>query len=162
MFLLSDNGASESVNNGGASSKQNGVLRGHKGTLYEGGIRVPLIVRWPKKLQAGQVISTPYAVWDLLPTLADIAGAVRRPRRLDGISMVPALLSQADEKQRLLYWEDRSPDLAQAVRRGKWKVVRQAGRMAKEDVELYDLAADPGETTNLATEFPEVVAEFIR
>ncbi|MEO8493463.1 MAG: sulfatase-like hydrolase/transferase [Planctomycetota bacterium] len=162
VFLLSDNGASDLQAPTGVSSKPNGVLRGSKGTLYEGGIRVPLVVRWPKKVQAGQVVSTPFAVWDLLPTLADAAGAVKRPRRLDGISMVPALLNKADANERLLYWESRRPDLAQAVRRGKWKVVRQAGHMAKEDVELYDLAADPGETTNVAAEFPEVVAEFIR
>lgn len=162
VFLLSDNGAPELPTPDGASRQANGALRGHKGTLYEGGIRVPLIVRWPKQVEPGQVVSTPFAVWDLLPTLADLAGAMRRPTRLDGISMVPALTGKPDAKERLLYWESRRPDLAQAVRRGQWKVVRQAGRMAKEDVELYDLTADPGETTNVATQYPDIVAEFIK
>lgn len=162
VFLLSDNGAADPQPTGDKKAKPNGVLRGHKGTLYEGAIRVPLIVQWPKKVPPGQIVSTPFAAWDLLPTFADIAGAMKQPRRLDGISMVPALLNEHEAERRLLYWESRRPDLAQAVRSGKWKVVRQAGKLAKEDVELYDLAADPGETTNLAAEFPEVVAEFIR
>ncbi len=162
VFLLSDNGAAISPTQGEASWQPNGEFRGTKGSLYEGGIRVPLIVRWPKKAQAGQIVSRPFAVWDLLPTLAELAGAMKQPRRLDGISMVPAMLNKPEANERLLYWESGRPELAQAVRRGKWKVVRSAGRMAKEDVELYDLAADPGETTNAAAEHPEVVDEFIR
>jgi len=162
VFLLSDNVAADSSMQGDANWQPNGMFRGSKGTLYEGGIRVPLIVQWPKKVQAGQIVSAPFAVWDLLPTLADVAGAMKQPRRLDGISMVPALLNKPEVNERLMYWESGRPELAQAVRRGKWKVVRPAGQMAKEAVELYDLVADPGETKNVAAEFPEVVDEFIR
>ncbi len=140
----------------------NGPLRGGKGDLYEGGIRVPLLVRWPGKVSAGQVISEPSAVWDLLPTWAEAAGALKRPRSLDGISLLAALRGEPSAPRKLLYWETRNGGLAQAVRSGSWKIVRQAGREQLEDVELYNLYDDPGETKDVAKDFPEIVAQFIR
>jgi arylsulfatase A-like enzyme len=142
--------------------RSTGALKGTQGSLYEGGLRVPLIARWPAGVPRGTATEYPAAIWDLLPTMAALSGAARRPSRLDGVSLAPVLRGGAGPSRGMLYWEDRSRGLAQAVRMDEWKVVRPAGKMQQEDVELYNLTADPGEQHNVARQHPDVVARFIK
>jgi len=155
VFFCSDNGAAQRWEGIFESS---GPLRGRKRDLYEGGIRTPMIVRWPSRVGAGQ---TSEAVWyfaDVLPTLAEIAGA-EVPAGIDGISVLPALLGeQQDTADRFLYWEFHSNKLEQAVRWRRYKAVKLA---AEEPLELYDLREDPGEQRDIAPHQPEVVARII-
>jgi arylsulfatase A-like enzyme len=158
VFFCSDNGSAR-VWQGVFDSC--GPLRAKKGSLYDGGIRTPMIVRWPGQVPEGE---TSTAVWyfaDFLPTAAALAG-VDAPGTLDGISIAEALFSKAptanlDQKlrERFLYWEvPRRGALRQAVRYGNWKAVRSA---RNKPLELYDLENDMGETTNVAGLHPTVV-----
>jgi len=157
IIFTSDNGPAA-----GASDPEffraAGPLRGHKGQLYEGGIRVPLIVRWPQKVSAGVVSDHVCHFADLLPTLAELAGA-KLPAGVDGISLAPLLLGEekVGRKQpepEILYWEHEG---AEAVRKGDWKGIRpQRGA----PLELYDLARDVSETRDVAAEHPDVVREI--
>jgi arylsulfatase A len=153
VFFASDNGATFDV--GGADTpffESRGALRGHKGTVYEGGIRVPLIARWPGNIASGTVNSYVSAFWDLMPTFAELAGGAA-PRQIDGISIVPTLLgSRRQRRHEYLYWEYARK--MQAVRLGNWKAVRQSPR---EKIELYDLTNDPGEQKDSAAERPDIV-----
>lgn len=157
IFFSSDNGAQ-----GGAWQRVTdffqgtGPLRDYKGSFYEGGIRVPLIARWPGRIGPGQVSDHVCAFWDVMPTLAELAG-VAPPSNTDGISLTPTLLGRADEQPRheFLYWEyPRGREVAQAVRVGDWKLVRHRPNAAWE---LYNLADDIGETTDLAKLHADVV-----
>ena len=140
-----------------------GVLRGHRDSLYEGGIRVPCIARSPGQFMTDIERDDPAAAWDLLPTFIELSGAVRVPRTLDGVSVAPLLRGGIGNVRDMLYWENREEEgLAQAVRMEKWKVVRPAGKMEREACELYDLKKDPGETKNVAKDHPDVVARFLR
>ncbi len=135
----------------------NGPLRGYKGSFYEGGLRVPMIARWPGRIRPGSTSDHVLGFQDVLPTLADVAG-VRPPDGTDGVSFLPTLLGSSEQPAHdFLYWEyRRGKALAQAVRRGDWKLVKnRAGR-----IELYDLVGDIGETTDLAAGYPEVVQEI--
>lgn len=131
------------------------AFRGRKGRLYEGGLRVPMIMRWPGKIAAGRVSNHVWYFPDVLPTLAELAGA-RVPAGVDGISIVPELLGaeragRAQAQHRFLYWE-----LGQqvAVRQGSLKAIRPSRKAAWE---LYDLATDVSESKNIATERPEAL-----
>ena len=157
VFFISDNGPHKE---GGVDPKffrSSGPLRGIKRDLYEGGIRVPMIVRWPGKISAGAVSDQVWAFWDFLPTAAEMAGA-RSPAGLDGISMLPALLGQRQTNQHAsLYWEFHERGSKQAVRMGDWKAVRlELGK----PLELYNLKADLGETNNLAAQHPDIIAKI--
>ena len=142
-------------------------LRGLKGSVYEGGIRVPMIARWPGRIEPGATSDRVSAFWDMMPTFAEIAG-VAAPVDIDGVSILPALLGQEAEAPgdgpsadgRPLYWEYHGLwNGAQAVRIGRWKGVRLGGHDDPDaPIELYDLEADPGETIDLAAERPDVVA----
>jgi arylsulfatase A-like enzyme len=139
-----------------------GPLRGTKDTLYEGGIRVPFVARWPGKVKAGTTCEQPFMFEDLLPTLAEIAGA-KPVTAVDGISFLPTLLNgKQDRTHEFLYWEHykggaNEDAMTQAVRAGDWKIVQ---RKAGEPFELYDLAKDVAEKTNVAAEHPDVVARL--
>lgn len=138
----------------------NGPLKGIKRDLYEGGIRVPMIARWPGKVEAGSVCDHISAFWDILPTFAEIAGA-QEPEGIDGISFAPALLGEPQKKHEYLYWEFHEGSSKQAVRMGDFKAVRRA---PSRPIELYNLKFDIGEDTNIAGEHPDIVAkakEFI-
>ncbi len=153
VFFCSDNGApgrAGLVDFFGS----NGILRGQKGTLYEGGVRAPMIVRWPGRVPAGQRSAFPWGGWDFLPTAAALAGATP-PKHIDGISVVPALLGRAPAGERNFYWEHHANRFVQAVRVGHLKAIREelAG-----PIEVYDLQADPSESRNLAASRPEFVA----
>lgn len=161
IVFASDNGAHKE---GGADPDffdSNGPFRGHKRDLYEGGVRTPMIAKWPGKIKAGSQSDHVSAFWDLLPTFADVAG-VKVPEGIDGISFLPALLEQGDQKQHdFLYWEFHEQGGKQAVRQGKWKAVKlQVFGSEKPTIELYDLGVDVGEENNIAAEHPEKVAEL--
>ncbi len=139
-----------------------GPLRGLKGSLYEGGIRVPLIARWKGKIAPSTTSDLPSAFYDVMPTLADVAGA-EAPKEIDGISFLPTLLGEPDkqEKHAFLYWEFPAYGGQQAVRIGPWKAVRQNMTQKKNPdplkIELYNLAEDIGEQHDLAAEKPQIV-----
>jgi arylsulfatase A-like enzyme len=157
VIFTSDNGPHQE---GGVDPKffqSSGPFRGHKRDLTEGGIRVPLIVRWPGKVAAGAVQRQPFAFWDIFPTLAQ-ASRMPVPDTLDGISFLPTLLGQSTQKQHdYLYWEFHEGGFHQAVRRGDWKGIRHG---VDGKLELYDLTTDLGEKTNVAGQHPEEVAKI--
>lgn len=155
VLFSSDNGASDGP---GAADffDATGGLRGLKGTLYEGGIRVPLTARWNGTIQPGRVSDQPTYFADMMPTLAELA-RISSPSFVDGISIVPTLVGAAkagreQEPHQYLYWNNGGQE---AARMGNWKMI--AGEDI-EGIEIYDLGADPAETRNLAPEHPELVA----
>jgi len=136
--------------------KSNGLLRGTKRDLYEGGIRVPLIARWPGKIAPNTVSDLPSAFWDMLPTFADI---IDQPleQATDGISFLPTLLGvpYMQKYHEYLYWEFSEGNRdAQALRCGKWKLIY---KFHSDTWELYDLHMDAGEERNLAPENPTII-----
>ena len=155
LFFTSDNGGENSYYKYTNRFRATGPLRGKKRYLYEGGIRVPMIVRWPGQIKAGQTSELPWAAWDLMATFADLAN-VAAPDHTDGISVVPTLLGRPDQQESrpYLYWESQLGK-QQAVRMGRWKGVRFGG--TKEPIELYDLSKDIGERSNVAASHPRVV-----
>ncbi|MEM8485818.1 MAG: arylsulfatase [Bacteroidota bacterium] len=141
-----------------------GPFKGLKGSLYEGGIRVPLVARWPGKIAPGQESSHLSAFWDIMPTLAEVTGTTA-PLGIDGISIAPTLLGKDTQKSHdLLYWEFPGYGGQQAIRMGDWKAIRQ--QILKQDnpdplkIELYNLAEDIGESTDVADQHPELVEQF--
>jgi arylsulfatase A-like enzyme len=157
VFFSSDNGPHKEGGVDPTFFQSSGPLRGIKRDLYEGGIRVPLIVRWPQRIKAGQVNSEPWAFWDFLPTAAALGEAGTAPK-IDGISMLPTLLGQTStNRHESLYWEFHERGFQQAMRVGNWKAVRP---QADEPLELYDLKTDLGEKKNVARAHPQVVAKM--
>ena len=153
VFFTSDNGPHKE---GGVDPKffqSGGPLRGFKRDVYEGGIRVPMIVRWPGKIKP-RVSDQAWSFWDFLPTAAEI-GMTKPPEKIDGISMLPTLLGRTQTNQHdFLYWEFHERGFQQAVRMGHWKAIRpQAG----EPLELYNLQTDLGEKTNVAGQHQDIV-----
>ena len=155
IFFTSDNGDENSYYKYTDRFHAAGPLRGKKRYLYEGGIRVPMIVRWPRHIKARQTSDLPWAAWDLMATFADLAG-VQAPTHTDGISVVPTLLGRPKDQTRreYLYWESQLAK-QQAVRMGPWKGYSYGG--TKEPIELYDLRNDIGEDNNVAAAHPGVV-----
>ncbi|MCW5980975.1 MAG: arylsulfatase [Bryobacteraceae bacterium] len=156
ILFSSDNGPHREGGHDPDFFASRGPFRGIKRDLYEGGIRVPGIARWPARIAPGRVSEYPWAFWDFLPTCAEIAGAAA-PKGLDGLSLVPALTSGSVPKREYFYWEFHERGYHQAVRIGDWKGVR-FGR--NRPVELYNLAESPGETDNVASRHPEVVRKL--
>jgi arylsulfatase A-like enzyme len=155
IFLTSDNGDENSYYKYTSRFEATGPLRGKKRFLYEGGIRVPMIVRWPGKIEPSRTSDLPWAGWDIVATLADLAG-VDPPQHTDGISVVPTLLGRPDKQKdrEYLYWEHHMGK-QQAVRMGQWKGVRFGG--TKEPIEIYDLSRDIGESNDVAEDHPEIL-----
>ena len=137
-------------------------LRGFKGSLYEGGIRVPLVARWPKQIAPRTVSEQLSAFWDLLPTFCQIAGA-DLPDDIDGISLVPTLLGKPTEQSQheYLYWEFPSYGGQQAIRQGDWKAIRtdllRKNNKPPLKSQLYNLRQDIGEQHDVALSHPEIV-----
>ena len=164
VFFTSDNGGVGGEGHTVDFFRSTGPFRGQKSTLYEGGIRVPMIVRWPGHIKAKSVSHFPWAFCDVAPTLAEIAGA--KPMSSDGVSIVPTFTGVTPARE-FLYWEHhtfdqktnalRLPAMLQAARSGDWKAVR-----ARTDapVELYNLATDISESRNVAAERPEIAKRF--
>jgi arylsulfatase A-like enzyme len=158
IFFTSDTGP---VKAGGIDPKflgSAGPFRSIRGDLYEGGLRVPMIVCWPGKIRAGQTDDFPLAAWDFLPTAMGIA-LTKPPENMDGISILPTLLGRTQTNRHdFFHWEIKGePNVAQAARMGDWKIVRAK---ANEKWELYNLKTDPGETQNVADKNPDVIAKF--
>lgn len=159
VMFTSDNGTTYTGGVDADFFDSSGGLRGLKGSVYEGGIRVPFIARWPGHIEPGSSSDHISAFWDMMPTLADAVG-VTSPSGIDGISFLPALLGEATQTEHTsLYWEYHGLwNGAQAVRMGRWKGVRLGGHDDPEaSIELYDLDADPAEQADVATQHPEVV-----
>jgi arylsulfatase A-like enzyme len=157
IFFTSDNGPHREGGVKPEFFRSAGPLRGIKRDLYEGGIRVPMIVRWPGKVPAGRVSAQVWAFWDFLPTAAELA-QTKAPQGLDGLSFAPTLLGKPQPQQHeFLYWEFHERSFKQAVRTGDWKAVRLA---PGQPLELYDLQVDTGETENIAAQHPEIIARI--
>jgi arylsulfatase A-like enzyme len=160
VFFSSDNGPHREGGNDPAFNRSSGPLRGIKRDLYEGGIRVPFLARWPGHIPAGTTSDFIGAFWDVLPTVAELAGVADKvPAGLDGLSFVPTLLGQPTGQKRheYLYWAFYERGGARALRHGKWKAVEQP---LHTPVQLYDLETDLGERHDLAAGHPEVVGEM--
>jgi arylsulfatase A-like enzyme len=156
LLFTSDNGPHREGGADPAYFDSSGGLRGIKRDLYEGGIRVPMIAWWPGTIAPGRVSPHVWAHWDMLPTLAEIAGA-RAPSGLDGMSMARALFGLSQPTHELLYWEFHERGFQQAVRMGRWKAVRLK---TEAPLELYDLESDSGEQRDVAAGHPDVVAKI--
>lgn len=132
-----------------------GELRGLKGSFFEGGIRVPFLVRWPGEVRPGSVAGVPSSFQDVFPTVMELVGG-EMPKGLDGISLVPSFYAGREQLQHdYLYWERGG---SQAVRVGQWKGVRTKLRKGDTSLMLFDLARDPGEQVDISAENPEIVA----
>jgi arylsulfatase A-like enzyme len=187
VVFTSDNGPAMSRGEGGGSA---GLLRGDKGSSYEGGMRVPCVVRWPSHVEPGRVSAEPASGLDLYPTFLDLAGAGRGTGELDGRSLVPLLEGERLRSDRAIHYF--KGGFLEAVREGRWKlretapegsgrahadlIERHVERSLSERrtftaaevlgqsavVELYDLDVDPAERWNLAAEHPEIVERLRR
>ena len=134
-----------------------GPLRGLKGTVYEGGLRVPLIARWPGHIKPGSESDLPCAFWDMLPTLCEVSGA-KTPDRIDGVSILPTLTGQGKQQQHeYLYWEFPGYKGQQAVRLGDWKAVRTNMSKGNRKLQLYNLADDISESKDVAAAHPKII-----
>jgi len=158
VLLSSDNGPHREGGHMPDYFNSNGGLRGHKRDLYEGGIRCPLLVRWPGKVKAGSTSDHISAHWDLFPTFCELAGT-ETPRNLDGISFLPTLLGRKQKQHEYLYWEFFEGGGKRAARIGKWKAVQNQVNRKGQDapVEIYDLEKDRAEINNLAAQNPELI-----
>jgi arylsulfatase len=180
VMFSSDNGPTHDHSGGSDSEffESAGPLRGLKGSLNEGGIRVPYIVRWPGKVKAGRTSDLPAAFYDMMPTLCDLAGApltlpsppgaggegrVRGavPKETDGLSIVPTLRDRGEQKKHeFLYWEFPSYGGQQAVRMGDWKGVRRQLQKGTVATQLYNLSDDIGEKNDVAAKHPDILARI--
>ncbi len=151
-FFTSDNGPTQPFIN---AINSNGVFRGNKRSLLEGGIRTLMIVRWPGHIQAASESDFSWAYWDVLPTLLDLAG-IPCPQMVDGLSVLPTLQGGKQAPKEFLYWEFYSP-FHQAVRLGRWKGIRTG---TEEPIHLFDLTKDMMELEDLAQAHPEVVSKM--
>lgn len=155
VFFTSDNGPHQEGKHQVEFFNSNGPLRGFKRDLYEGGIRVPLIVKWPGKIKPGTSTDHISAFWDFLPTACDLA-EIDAPQNIDGISYLPTLLGKPQPTHETLFWKYRGKE---ALRAGKWKVVRSS---PQKPLELYDLETDIGEQHNLADQHPKITARMLQ
>ena len=159
-FMTSDNGAHSQGGHSKHHFNSTGPFSGGKMNLKEGGIRVPLIAHWPGSIPAGSVSDHMSAAWDFMPTLAGIAGAPT-PKGSDGVTMLPTLLGKGVQPEHdYLFWHyiwaGNRPEGQKAVRWGDWKAIHKDWK----GVELYNLATDPGEKTDVAGENPAVVRKI--
>lgn len=151
--------------NGGDSpdsfyTESNQPFRGHKRDLYEGGIRIPFIARWPGKIDPGTQTGHVSAFWDFMPTVCEVAG-IEPPENIDGISYLPAMLGKMQQQHDHLYFEFHEQGGKQAVIEGNWKLIRlDVKNPEKTRLELYNLEDDPSEQNNLAGQMPEKVTEL--
>ncbi len=160
IMFSSDNGTTYTGGVDASFFNSVGDLRGLKGSVFEGGIRVPMIVSWPGTIEAGRWTDHISANWDIMPTIAGIVG-IESPENIDGISFLPTLKGQVDSQPQheSLYWEYHAFKGMQAVRMGDWKAVRQRIRTQVDSpVELYNLIDDPSEMHDVAADHPDIVA----
>lgn len=161
IIFASDNGPHME---GGADPdffNSNGIYRGYKRDLYEGGIRVPMIISWPGHIEPGTETNFMCSFWDVLPTFEEIVYPKAKKKEMDGVSMLPLLENRKGQKEHdFLYFEFLEMNGRQAVRKGPWKLVHMNIRGNKPYYELYNLAADPSEKHNVLDKYPAKVAEL--
>jgi arylsulfatase A-like enzyme len=159
VIFTGDNGPQGTVEGSYDASFFNsaGGLRGIKRSLYEGGLREPMIIRWNKKIKAGQTNDAIWSLYDLFPTFAEIIKG-KTLNSLDGVSVLSNWLGKQKSNHKYLYWEFHEGGFVQAVRMGNWKAIRK-GLNGK--IELYDLQKDVTETQDLSAENPKIVAQII-
>jgi len=160
VIFTSDNGPHKEGGNDPYYFNSNGSQRGIKRDLYEGGIRVPFIARWPAVIKLGMVSDHISAFWDILPTFAELANVSVSDVPTEGISLMPTLTGNSDKQKNhpWLYWEFHENKYSdQAVRNGKWKAVRHD---PDGKIELYDLEIDPAEKNNIADNNPEIIQKM--
>lgn len=171
VIFTSDNGPHHEGGHDHEYFDSNGPLRGHKRSMHDGGIRVPMIARWPGKIAPGSESALPSASWDFLPTACALA-ETEVPVPHDGISYLPTLMGnpQQQAKHEYLYWASSEGETAVGVRYGDWKLVkyrqkknddRGAPSEAADDWRLYNLDQDINEANDVATENPSVVQEIL-
>jgi arylsulfatase len=163
IIFTSDNG---STYNGGTDSPwfdSAGPFRSEqgfgKGSVYEGGIRVPMIAVWPGKIKPGRTSDHISAFWDVLPTLCEVTG-IQKPTECDGISFLPELTGKKQEKHDYLYWEFPESGGQQAIRMGRWKAVRENIRKGELKTKLFDLEADIREMNDISAQHPDLVRQI--
>ncbi len=157
VMFSSDNGAHKEGGHDPLFWNSTGSLRGHKRDMHEGGIRTPMLARWPAEIKPGRKTEHLSAFWDIVPTMAEIIDQPV-PQQADGISFLPTLSGKKRQKDHeFLYWEftkgDSQTIFSQSVRSGKWKLYKQV----KQPIELFDLDKDPYEQNDLAEKYPEIV-----
>lgn len=171
VIFTSDNGPHHEGGHDHEYFDSNGPLRGHKRSMHDGGIRVPMIARWPGKIAPGSESALPSASWDFLPTACALA-ETEVPVPHDGNSYLPTLMGnpQQQAKHEYLYWASSEGETAVGVRCGDWKLVkyrqkknddRGAPSEAADDWRLYNLDQDINEANDVATENPSVVQEIL-
>jgi arylsulfatase A-like enzyme len=158
IFFVSDNGGPNLAAKSGTNFTDNAPLRGAKGSLYEGGVRVPFLVSWPSRIKPG-LYEQPVIALDFLPTSLAAAGAKESiPTNLDGVNLIPYLTGESAEAPHdILFWRMNGPKGDYSARRGDLKLVR----FGKAEPALYDLSVDVGETKDLAQEKPEEVKALL-
>lgn len=162
VFFTSDNGPAE-ISNEWEIFNSNAELKGRKRDAYEGGLRVPMIVRHPATVEAGSTSDLPWYFADVLPTIAEIANA-KAPTQIDGVSVFPELTgNKQDLSNRHMYWEFYEKRGWRAVRFGYWKAVQNDMHFQEHlPIELYNLKDDIGEANNLANKHPEIVQKAMK
>ena len=170
VIFTSDNGPHHEGNHDHEFFDSNGQLTGHKRSMHEGGIRVPMIAHWPGKISAGTTSDHPSGFYDFLPTACELAGA-KPPTDIDGISYLPTLLqSSKQQKHEYLYCASLEGGTSVGVRHGNWKLVKyralksKSGKIpvdTKPDWRLYDLSKDISEKNNVAAKHPGIVKEIL-
>jgi arylsulfatase A-like enzyme len=164
VFFTSDNGPlPENEREYTQFFNSNGPLKGGKRDLYEGGIRIPMLVRWPTKIKPNTITNHSSAFWDFLPTAYAIAGGSEPLKNSDGISFLPTLLNKTQQEHEFLYWEFNKfgKESMQAIRKNNWKAVRNTTFDSPNSIpELYNLATDISEMKNVAEQYPEIVKEL--
>ncbi len=161
ILFASDNGPMTEGGHSAESFNSNGPLRGGKRDLFEGGIRVPMIARWPGTITAGTTTDHISAFWDISPTIREIANA--QPQAdTDGISLVPTLLAKGHQNTHpYLYWEFHEKKGLIAIRKDEWKMIRfETSLNVQPKVELYNLKDDLEEQNDLSAKHPEIVTEL--
>jgi len=160
IIFTSDNGPHKEGGGDPDFFNSNGIYKGIKRDLYEGGIRVPFIAYWPGKIRSS-VIDNPAALWDMYPTFLQLAG-IPGKKKIDGLSLVPALFQTGKQKQHeYFYWEFHENDGRQALRWGKWKGIKLAvNKDPNAAIELYDLDKDPQEMNNIAGQNPVIIKKM--
>ncbi len=159
IMFSSDNGPHNEAGHSPKRFQPSGELKGLKRSLTEGGIRVPMIARWPEKIAAGSVSNFVGSFQDVLPTLKELSGS---PTKADttGVSFVPTLLGKGQQSQHeYLYWEFYEQGSRQSVRFGDWTAIREP--MFDGEVKLFNLSNDLAQSNNVASDNPEVVARAI-
>lgn len=162
VIFSSDNGAHREGGNDPVFFNSAANLRGFKRDLYEGGIKTPFIVKWPKKIKPGRISAHIGSFWDIMPTFVDITQS-EKPNYTDGKSFLPTLLGKANKQgtHPYLYWEFHEDGGKQAIRMGKWKGVRlNFHTQPNAEIELYNLSADPSEQNNVAKSNPDIVQKI--